>query len=76
MDARAKNPLFGLRGVTGDRIFTLLPDGTVYWFMNGNHYPGGNEERDRILRSLQDLRMADGPSTPARCPPGEIFPAG
>lgn len=57
LEARAKNPVFGLRGRSGDRVFTFLPDGSVYWFMNERHYPDGARERDLLLNKLRKLGM-------------------
>jgi hypothetical protein len=47
LDARAKTPTFGLRGKSGDRIFTFMGDGTVYWFAAEKGYPT-RAERDQL----------------------------
>lgn len=57
LEARAKNAVFGIKGKSGDRLFTFFPDGTVYWFLNQRHYPDGARERNAILGGLRKLRM-------------------
>lgn len=59
LEARAKTPVFGLRGRSGNRIVSFFSDGSVYCFLNANQYPGGEEERDRFVAELKDLRMLD-----------------
>lgn len=57
--ARAQNPMFGLRGRSGQRIFSFFPTASqnIYWFANERHYREGAPERDRLLRDLDSLGM-------------------
>lgn len=57
--ARAKTPVFGLCSPIGDRVFTFMLDGTLYWFANEKHYPGGRQERDQLFRQLVGLGLVD-----------------
>lgn len=59
LEARAETPIFGLRGRSGNRIVSFFSDGSVYCFLHANQYPGGEEERDRFVAELKDLRMLD-----------------
>jgi len=57
LPARAKKAVFGIKGKTGQRLFTVYPDGTVYWYMNERNYPGGRVERDSSLAELRQLSL-------------------
>lgn len=56
MESRAKNPGFGLRGRSGDRILSFQPDWT-FCYLNERYYPNGAEERDQLVAELKGLSM-------------------
>jgi len=57
LPTQAKKPCFGLRGRSGDRILSFMPDGSMYCWMNPKHYPEGEPERDRFVGDLKALGM-------------------
>jgi len=74
LEARAKFPTFGLRGRGGGRVFTFLPNGTVYWYVNAQNYAGDAEERDRLFEELKRLRMVDPALDPCEVVAGRNLP--
>jgi hypothetical protein len=58
MSARAKNPTFGLQDHASSRFFTVMGDGTLYWFTSLKHYPSP-AERDRLFGELRSLGLVD-----------------
>lgn len=62
LEAKAKNPTFGLRGRSSERIERIassFSDGIVYCYLNEKYYPGGVDERDRFVAELKAHGMLD-----------------
>ncbi len=73
LPARAKSAVFGLKGKSGQRIFTFYPDGTVYWYMSPPGHAGGSAERDAILADLRQLRLISPSLDPDSVSSGRNF---
>lgn len=58
LEARAKNPVFGLRGRSGVRLVSFSPD-WIYCHLHEKYYPGGAGERDELVTELKSLGMLD-----------------
>ncbi len=72
MAARAKTPVFGLRGRSGARIVSFSPDWT-FCYLNERVYPVGREERDRFVDKLKGIGMYDSEFDPQDIVSGRNF---
>jgi hypothetical protein len=59
LKSRAQSPVFGIAGKGGDRILTVYQNGILYLFLEEHKYPGGADERDKLLGALKDLGLFD-----------------
>lgn len=64
LEARAKNPTFGLRGRSGRRLVSFFSDGSLYCYLYERCYRGGSEERDQLVAELRTLGMYPGDLNP------------
>ena len=59
IESKAQLPSFGICGKGKYRILTIYSDEYVYLFFEQRLYPGGNEERDKLVNALKSLQMLD-----------------
>lgn len=59
LESKAQSPVFGLAGRGGSRILTVYQDGILYLFFEEHKYPGGVEDRDKLLDALKGLGLFD-----------------
>jgi len=55
LESRAQSPTFGLRGLSGDRIFSVSSSGQLYVYFEEDRFPGGIADRDRLLKELYSI---------------------
>ena len=58
LPATVQGPGFGLRGRSGKRIVSFFPD-YVFCYLKDERYPGGAQERDRLVEELKNIGMYD-----------------
>jgi len=70
LEARAKYPVFGLRGRSGVRIVTFSPE-WIFCYLNEKNFPEGAEERNRLVEELKILGMYERSFDPKDIPMGK-----
>jgi len=58
-EARAKNPIFAIRGKNKLRIVSFSTSGNMYFCINEKHYLDGKKQRDQLLNEIKSMRLLD-----------------